>query len=232
LIYGEAGAGKTHLIGTAADDHRLRPVLIFDIEGGMVTLKDKPDIDVISVRSIKEVEEKYNTLYHSIKNEEIYYKTIGIDSLTELADLDMRSAMREAYNKNPETVHIDVPSPREWGIVRNHIRLIVRAFRDLPCHVVFTASLGIDAKENQPPKYQPGFAGKLVREVPGFTDIVGYYRPRMIGGEITRTLQVQGTDRVVAKDRTGALGGSVTDPTLSMMWDIIEGKPLTADAEE
>jgi hypothetical protein len=237
FIYGEPGVGKTYFLGTADDDVRLRPMLIFDVEGGMMTLRDKPGIDVIKVRSMQEVEDKYNKLYHSIditdpEKPTMYYKTVGIDSLTELADLDMRKVMKDAYNRKPETVEIDVPSPREWGIVRNHIRLITRAFKDLPCHCVFTGGLGEDRKEGQPDKYRPAFAGKLVREVPGFADIVGYYKARNRGGEITRILQVTGTDRVLAKDRTKVLGLTVENPTLSSMWDTVEGVELEREDED
>lgn len=238
FLYAEPGAGKTYFIGTAEDDERLRPVLIFDVEGGMMTLRDKPGIDVITVRSMQEVEDKYNKLYHSIKIDPVtgkpsmYYKSVGVDSLTELADLDMRTVMKQAYSRKPETVDIDVPSPREWGIVRNHIRLITRGFKDLPCHCVFTGGLGIDQPEGQPAKYRPAFAGKLIREVPGFFDVVGYYSARNRGGEITRTLQVIGTDRVLAKDRTKVLGQSVENPTLSSIWDTVEGVKLEVETNE
>lgn len=237
FIYGEPGSGKTFLMGTADDDERLRPMLVFDIEGGIMTLRDKPGIDVVKVRSMQEVEDKYNRLYHSIditdpEHPTMYYKTVGIDSLTELADLDMRKVMKDAYARKPETVEIDVPSPREWGMVRNHIRLITRAFKDLPCHTVFTGGLGEDRKEGQPDKYRPAFAGKLVREVPGFADVVGFYRARNRGGEITRTLQVTGTDRVLAKDRTKVLGLSVENPTLSSIWDTVEGVEMERDTTD
>jgi hypothetical protein len=236
LLYGEVGTGKTYMIGTAEDDFRLRPVLVFDVEGGMTTLRKRSDVDVVSVRSIKELEDKYNKLYHSIRTgengkPEIYYKTIGIDSLTELADLDMRGVMREAYKRRPETVDIDVPSPREWGIVRNHMRLIVRAFKDLPCHVVLTAGLGVTSDDSEPAKFYPGFAGKLSREIPGFADIVGYYYAKNNMGKIDRYMQVVGTNRVVAKDRTQALGQTVENPSLSMIWDLIEGAEMEKETD-
>lgn len=231
FVYGEPGSGKTYLIGTAYDDPRLRPLLIFDVEGGMMTLRDKPGIDVIKVRSMQEVEDKYNMLYHAQENGKLPYKTIGLDSLTELADLDMRKVMKEAYNRNPDRVDIDVPSPREWGIVRNHIRLITRAFKDLPCHFVCTGGLGVDTPENEPSKYRPAFAGKLIREVPGFFDVVGYYKSRNRGGEITRSLQVIGTDRVLGKDRTKVLGQVVENPTLSSIWDTIEGVEMAPEVD-
>jgi phage nucleotide-binding protein len=221
LVYGEAGVGKTYLGGTADDDARMSPVLIVDVEGGLATLRERKSIDVVTVRSMKQIEELYNKLYHSIDNNRIYYKTVVIDSLTELADLDMRVVMKDAYQRNPDKVDVDVPSPREWGKVRNHIRLIVRAFRDLPCHVLYTSHVGILAEEGQPTKYFPGFAGKLGREIPGFMDVVGYMYSDNKEGVINRYMQVQGTRRVVAKDRTDSLGDVIENPSLPMIWDMV-----------
>lgn len=226
LVYGPPGAGKTHLCGTAEE---LGPTLFLDVEGGVTTIRHR-NIDVVPIRSMKEIEDTYNRIFKTIKDGKIYYSVICIDSLTELADLDMRTIMKQAYNKNPETVDIDVASPREWGKTRNHIRTIVRAFRDLPCHVIYTASLGEKTEEKAPTQFYPGFSGKLRTEVPGFMDIVGYLWPDIeLGGDtVTRKLQVTGTRRVVAKDRTNALGGIVENPTVPMMWEMIQNYQPTA----
>lgn len=222
LIYADPGVGKTWFGGTADDDERTSPLLVLDIEGGVTTLRHRSRVEVISIRSAKELETVHGKLYHSIKNNRIKYGTILIDSLPELADLDMRLIMRQAYQKNPETTDIDVPSPREWGKQRNHMRLIVRAFRDLPCHCIYTAQAGSHQDEGQPTKYYPAFAGKLRQEIPGFMDIVGYLTARTNAtGEITRSLQVVGTNRVIAKDRTSALGKVIENPTVPKIWDLI-----------
>ena len=227
LVYGDPGVGKTYLGGTADDDERTSPVLVLDIEGGVVTLRNKQGVDVIPVRSMAKIEEIHADLYHSIKDGKLYYKTIMVDSLPELADLDMRTIMKQAKAKNPETTDIDVPSPREWGKQRNHMRLIVRAFRDLPCNVIYTAQLAVDQEEGQPNKYRPAFAGKLKTEVPGFMDVVGYYTAEVdpFTKEVIRKMQVQGTKRVVAKDRSSSLGGIVINPTIPMIWDLINSSP-------
>jgi len=222
LIYGDPGVGKTWFGGTADDDERTGPLLVLDVEGGVTTLRHRNKVEVIAIRSMKELEKVHEKLYHSIKNNRIKYGTVMIDSLPELADLDMRLIMRQAYQKNPETTDIDVPSPREWGKQRNHMRLIVRAFRDLPCHCIYTAQAGSHTDEGQPTKYYPAFAGKLRTEVPGFMDIVGYLTARTSpAGDINRTLQVVGTNRVIAKDRTSALGQVVENPTIPKLWDLI-----------
>jgi phage nucleotide-binding protein len=225
MVYGDPGAGKTWLTGSAADDPRTGPILIGDIEGGLTTLRHRSDVDVSPpIRSMKELEKLYNDLYKSIKNGKMYYKTVALDSLTELADLDMRDIMKDAYSRNPDKVDKDVPSQREWGKSRAHMRTIVRAFRDLPCHVIYTAQVATLQEEGQPTKFFPGLAGKLRTEIPGFMDIVGYLTTDASEGVIVRKLQVQGTRRVVAKDRTSALApktGFIENPTIPMMWDLI-----------
>jgi len=222
LVYGAPGVGKTYLAGTAEDDPLTSPVLFLDVEGGVVTIRHRKGIDVPpALKSIQEVETLYNTLYKSIKDGKLYYKTVVIDSLSELTDVDMRSIMRQAYQNNPDKVDKDVPSQREWGKARVHMRSIVRAFRDLPCNVIFTAQEATVQEEGQPTKYMPGFAGKLRTELPGFMDIVGYLYAENQGGEVTRKLQVQGTRRVVAKDRTSALGDVMENATIPHMWALI-----------
>lgn len=226
FVYGESGVGKTYLGGTAADDKRTSPVLFIDVEGGVTTIKERADIDVVTVRSMAQLEKVATKLGQNVANGRIHYSTIVVDSLTELADLDMRVVMKDAYNRNPDKVDIDVPSPREWGKVRNHIRIIVRYFKDLPVHVVWTGHLSVqeaDLEKGIPRKYFPGFAGKLAREIPGFMDVVSFYSQKAKNdGTIVRTLQFQGTDRVIAKDRTKCLGQMIQDPTIPMIWDMIE----------
>lgn len=223
LVYGQAGAGKTYLGGTAEDSKFTSPVLFFDVEGGVTTIRHRKGIDVVPIRSVKELTDRYNTIYKSIDSKTglIYYKTVVVDSLTELADVDMRFIMKQAYDKAPDKVDPDVPSPREWGKVRNHMRTIVRAFRDLPCNVIFTAHVGVQQDEGMPTLHFPGFSGKLRTEIPGFMDIVGYMSTHAQGGDITRKIQFTGTQRVVAKDRTASLGDVLENTTIPEMWDLI-----------
>lgn len=219
LIYGEPGAGKTFLAGTAQDHPDTSPVIIFDIEGGVTTLRRRRDIDVIQIRSIKELEQKYNELAADTSG---YYKTVVVDSLTELQKLDMRDIMEEQYQKRPDTTDKDVPSQREWGKSGEHIRKIVRAFRDLPMNSIFTALSTIDKDEAGIVTYFPDLPGKLRIHIPGFVSIVGYLTANEEKGEILRRLQVAKTRRVIAKDRTDSLGDIIESPTIPLMWERIQ----------
>jgi phage nucleotide-binding protein len=222
LVYGDPGSGKTFLSGTSADDKATSPVLLLDVEGGVTTLRHRKDVDVIRVRSNKDVEKAYNVLVTSVDGKgALYYKMVVIDSLSELATLDMGDIMREAYARNPDKVDVDVPSQREWGKSREHMRKIVRAFRDLSCHTLFTSHVYTQIEEGQPNKNLPAFSGKLRSEIPGFMDIVGYLYVKEEGNDLIRKLQFAPTRRITAKDRTAALGDVIDNPTIPQIWKLI-----------
>jgi phage nucleotide-binding protein len=223
LVYGEPGAGKTWLGGTACDSPLTGPVLLLDVEGGAVTLRHRKDLDVIKVRSMKEIQTVQNEIF---KATDPYYRTVIIDSLTELQKLDMRTVQELEYNKNPDKVDKEVPSQRAWGKSGERMRAIIRDYRDLPVHIIATCLVATEFDEvNGGSNYYPSLPGKLRGDVPGYFDVVGFLKAeeQRVKGEsiVTRTLQVAKTRRVIAKDRTSALGNLLTNPTIPDMWDMI-----------
>jgi len=162
------------------------------------------------------------------KKGECPWKTVILDNISELQKLDMRTVMIEAKRtaRDPDKVDIDVPSQREWGKSGERMRRIIRAYRDLPIHTIAIAWEGVDIDDaTGVTSYYPLLPGKLKGEVPGYFDIVGRLeaKTRNNGAEVVRTLQVQGTNRVVAKDRTNALGGVIENPSIPLMWELISG---------
>lgn len=217
LFYGEPGVGKTTLLGTAEDSKDTSPMLLIDVEGGVVTLRKRKNLDVVAVRSMQQIVDIHREL-HSNPG---YYKTVGIDSLTELQKLDMREIMREASGRNPNQDE-DVPSMREWGKSGERIRRIVRAYRDLPMNTLFTAHAIIEKDANNATAYVPSLPGKLRAELPGFLDIVGYMYTFVEEGVTTRRIQFAKTKNVVAKDRTDALGDYLDNTSVPEMWKLIK----------
>lgn len=227
LIYGEPGAGKTYFLGTAMDIENFFPILILDAEGGTLTLRDRPGVDVKPVRTIEDIENIHNSLYKDYDTGDGYYKTVGIDSLNEIQSMDLKTVALQEYNTKPDKLDKDVPSQRAWGKSRNRMSRIIRAYRDLPCHTICTALLNSEFDENTGiTSVYPAFPGKMRGEVPGYFDIVGYLRAeeQKIDAKTTvikRFLQTDKSRRVVAKDRTSSLGGILEEPTLPMIWNLI-----------
>ena len=218
LIYGEPGAGKTHFLGTAQDHKDTSPLLIADIDGGVTTLRKRPDIDVVQIRSFKDLVNLHADLFNAAKEDGLPYKTIGIDSLSELAKIDIGEISKTFAQQN-DKLDPDIPDMRAYAKSGNHIRRAVRAFRDLPCNVIFTCHTQNDRDNFNRLMYKPQLAGKLQVDIPGFLDIVGWLRTEVSDDGVTRYLQTQKTEVTIAKDRTNALDAVVVDPTVPMLWD-------------
>ena len=224
LFYGDPGTGKTRLIGTAGEDKRLGPMIIADIEGGVITLRKMKGIEVVQIRTMDQFEKLINELANDTTG---YYKSFGCDGITELQKLDMGTVMKQAKlsARNPDNVDIDVPSPREWGKSGERMRRILRAARDLPMHTFFTA---LEAQETDQQtdvtRFFPSIPGKLKNELSGFFDVVGRLEAKSVPGkpgEVMRTLQTARTTKVAAKDRFDILPQLMENPTIPSMWDLI-----------
>jgi phage nucleotide-binding protein len=223
MVYGEPGVGKTHLLGTAQDHPLTAPLLIIDIDGGIQTLRRRKDIDVIQVRSVKQLVDAYQDLYRSIpsEGEEFPYGTIGIDTLSELQSLDLHHIMRSMAKIN-DKLDEDIPDQRGYGKSLAHMRMIIRAFRDLPCNVIFNCHAQFERDNNMKQIVQPKLTGQLRIVAPGFLDMVGYYRAESDGDGVRRYMQFQKTETVIAKDRTGAFDPVEVDPTIPSLWDKLQ----------
>lgn len=219
LIYGNSGMGKTRLGGSSDSVPEMRKVLVVDVEGGTLTLThSNPQVDIVRVETWAEVQAIYDELYAGNTG----YNTVILDSLTEIQKFNMYNVMRDLKVANPERSE-DVPSMREWGINLEQMRKFVRAFRDLPMNVIFTAL----AKEEKNQKTgmvhkKPSLSGKLADEVAAFLDIVCYMYVKEIDGEMRRMLLTTSTDEYVAKDRTGKLPLVIQNPTMMEIYKHIE----------
>lgn len=219
LVHADPGVGKTHFCGTAGE---IGPTLIIDCEGGTHTLRGFPNVDTRRARTMQDVQNIHEDLYKYNKG---WYQFVCLDSLSEIQDVDMRMVMKEAKekSKNPADFNIDVPSPREWGIGRNHVRIVTRGYRDLGINLIVTTLTNTIIKEGKPDRYVPALPGKLGHEIPGFMGIVAHYRFDD-NAQKKRVMQFQGTNRTMAKTRFKELGGAMNDPTVPMIYNLIHSK--------
>lgn len=229
LFYGDSGTGKTTLAGSADKVPAMRPVLFVDIEGGTESLRHSyPEVDTVRVTTWKEMQNLYNVLYEGGTG----YKTVVLDSLTEIQKFNMYTIMEAVVQKRPD-LDQDVPSMREWGKNLEQLRKMVRGFRDLEMHTIFTALNKTDKDQRTGiVTMKPSLSGKLADEVAAFLDVVCYYYVKQIGdGEDTqfkRLLLTQKTDGQVAKDRTGKLPMIIEDPDMSKIYELMTTQPATA----
>ena len=189
LVYGEAGSGKTRLAATAP-----RPILI-SAEAGLLSLREQ-DIPVITVSTFEDLNDAYAWCTQSA--EAANFDTIGLDSITEIAEVILSAAKKLA--KDPR---------QAYGEMQEKMTTLIKAFRDISGkHVYMSAKMEPQKDEMSGiVKYMPAMPGtKLGPQLPYLFDEV--YRlgiGKADDGSFYRFLQTQPDLQYVAKDRSGAL---------------------------
>jgi hypothetical protein len=240
LIYGDSGIGKTVFAGSAQDVPEMRDVLFIDVEGGTESLvRTYPGVDVLRIKKMSEIWPIYEELHRGRHN----YGTVVLDSLSELQKFDLMQILETGSIERPGKVDPDVAGIREWGVTLEHMRKVVRLFRDLPMNTIFTALVNY-MKDPRTGMYikNPGLQGRAAAELPAFPDIVLYYFSKEVkevvnGEEVTvekRIAQSKRTSTVAAKDRTSLLPPAMRDPTMQKVWDAVTntGNKETTTREE
>jgi hypothetical protein len=247
IVFSPAGHGKTTLLGTAVGDDRLSPMLLLDFEGGLKSIKSKfkrIELDdlgkvpcsVAEAHAVKIREwEDFNVVYNFLADDEHDYKSVGIDSLSEVNYLNLTTIVGQAIDANSAHDQ-DIAYRDDYMRSIAQMRRLIRFFRDLPLHVFFTsAALEVEDARTRKMQYRPALTGRLVMELPGLVDTIGYLAVVEEKDDSFRSLCVQPTERYMAKDRSegGILGEYLDRPTLPWMLDILLGDaPPNTEPEE
>lgn len=243
LIYGDPGAGKTHLAATADHVPAMRPVLYLNVEGGDMTLRHAaPEVRKLPAEgnlSWPQLETVYHELhrqcYGDIAENEFVPRTVVLDSGTELQKINMAQLMAELVTLEPDKKHDpDIPDLRRWGKSSEQMRRWIRRYRDLPLNFIMVCHATED-KDNMTGlvSHKPQLPGKLANEVAGFFDVVVYLyvKQEEIEGKGTQTVRKLLTGALegyVAKDRSGNLPLAMVNPTMKEIYELItkEAKPV------
>lgn len=183
LIYGPAGCGKTVFGGSAQD------AIFASAEGGLLSIADK-EPSYVEIKSIKDLQD----LYVYLKNEDHGFRTIIIDSITEINEIIKLEIEKETGHSM---------QLQDWGTLSKKIRSIFRNFRDLPMNVVFIAQEQYITDEDKIKKIAPSLNGKAATEIAYFMDIVGYVNVEADG---TRWIETKTNKRLLTKDRSKLIG--------------------------
>ena len=227
LVYGSPGVGKTVLVASAEDVDAMCPILFCDAEGGTLSIRNRK-FDVVRIDSY----ETLRSLLQFLRSDHSY-KTVILDSLTEIQRIMIKHIVREAVKDDPKHDR-DVPELRDYLRLADRMRTLIRVLRDLPIHLQITC-LDRETRDERDgtivisPALMPSLAG----EVCAFVDLVGYLAvsQNKETGEVIRRLIVQPTGKYESKDRSGALPGVIDGPTMKFIYGTIS-KKLGAGVQE
>ena len=239
LIYGDPGAGKTYLAGTAEDVPEMKNVHFFNIDGGLMTLADRGNITATDVHSVGDLE----TEFYKIANKDKEYegvKTVVIDNISELLTLGLEETTRKEYAarvKKDKNYSIDEVYLEDYGVTGKRIARILRGFRDLPIHVIYVAHKKDKMRQgtNVLESSCPNLTDKLCTSVCGYMDCVWYLYTADEQVEhngqyetvMHRYLLTQPYNKFVAKTRNpefaAKLGAFVKDPNFKDIMSAYKG---------
>ena len=218
LIYGEAGVGKTWLAGSASRVPSMRNVLYIDAEAGKTTLREHPDVEIVPARRW----EDYVTIYNALKAGGHRYRTVVLDSLSEILEQCKDQVMVEMkLDPDNEARDEDIPSIREWGKLQVRLLRLIRLYRDLPMNVIFIAHADRVQQKNGKFKWMPLLNGKLQLKVPQIPDIVFFMYNQEVDGEQKRLMLTTQTDSAVAKVRGATMPSVIGDAEVVTMQTIL-----------
>lgn len=127
IVYGDPGVGKTLLLGSAEECDDTSPTLFVDFERGTRTLQGKK-IDVTKPQTWKEIQD----LYEFLKFENDHYKSVCMDSLTEIQKkYSMGAILGDLEDESVDLEAALAPAVKDWMRTGDQMRKLIRAFRDL-----------------------------------------------------------------------------------------------------
>lgn len=233
MIWGPPGVGKTVLAATCADHPDLAPALVLNIEGGLLSLGTRKNIQKVEIRSFEELEGYFWKISQKVKPFDVY-KTVILDSATEIQTLSLLGITTNEVEKSKKKgdskrTSIDEIFVGDYGKDTARLKRVFRWFRDAPVNVIFTAlQKNVFAKtttQNEEPKLlsvEPWLTEKLGQALMGYVDFVWYLN---VNAEGKRCLLTR--DRGMFKGKTRglnfskALGEVVVEPNLAVLYDLL-----------
>lgn len=221
-VYAHPGTGKTVFAGSKG-----KGTLILDSDGyGSIAAEAQgSDADVMPCVDYDDLQSAYEFLRH----EDHGYDWVWWDSMTlfqERALID--EILVEAHAENPRQSE-DVASMREYLINMNRIGKFTRQFIDLPIN--FGVTFHVQAVEDPEGDliYMPAVQGKnMPSKVSGYLNVVGHLglATKEVSGKkkTVRRMLWQSRQHYYAKDRFGALGVVMDEPTIPKCEKLIEAK--------
>lgn len=189
-VYGQSGAGKTVLCATTPD---LSKTVILSAEAGLLSIAEA-DIDVIEIKSLSDLQNAYQWLTE--EEQGLSYDWICLDSISEIAEVILNDAKRNSKDQR-----------QAYGAMQEEVETAIRAFRDLPRNVYFSAKMESYQDDVGVVRYQPMLPGKrLPAGLAYFFDEVFLLQVgKDENGLPVRYLQTQADIKYHAKDRSGKL---------------------------
>jgi len=211
LLYGDPGAGKTHLASTAES-----PIVLLTESNGRDTIRRANPDAIVFVAENADAVRRFMRAGLSGEFAAADRKTAVFDSITEI----QRIFQDEILAKKPADAR--TMELQDWGLLTERMRGFCRTLRSLPVDVVATALAEHTTEDSKGAVWsKPAFSGrKLASEVAQYFNAVGFaYKREVAGsGDVDRTARHAvdfDCDRRTISKSHSVLSGIVAGRTLA-----------------
>lgn len=218
LLYAVPGDGKTTLAASAIDVPELNEVLFLDIDRGLRSLQDRAGkFSHVQINSAKEFEDAIVELAGEKGKQ---YKTVVVDSVTELCAMELEAITKAAVAKGGRRDNVDQTELIDYKLLGSKVLRLLRLARDLPQTIIYTAKATKIVPVNAdnlpipgavPTEIFPTMPKKVREELLGMVDAACYLAQDKEG---VRKLYTTATGPVVAKNRIANLPAIIANPTM------------------
>lgn len=213
LLYADSGIGKTTLAVTAP-----KPIVILTELQAIPSINlSNPDAAIVHCSSLQEVR---NVLSFIKTKNDNQFETLVIDSLTETQRM-----IKDEIISTKDADKRDNFSMRDWGILADKTRSLIRLLRDLPINVVCTALMD-NATDDDGSKriLYPKFEGQRTgKEIAQWFNLIGLMHRKENDEGIKRYLRFSGPDSILCKNAQ-PLPPVIIDPNLTDIFNQIQNK--------
>jgi len=221
LLYAFAGVGKTLFAATAQDHEATRDALFLNLEGGLLTIAGRRDIQATDLQSADHLEQVLDLIAqgHPAMSR---FKTLVLDSGSELQTMSLEHniAYRQRNSQKPDLDEVD---RRDYGRTGVQLKRILRKMRDLPINIIVTA-LPKETKDDlgNITSIGPLFTPSLQEPIMGIFDFVWYMYV-----DQNENRQILTRDQGVYRAKTRgpkfreALGVNFENPTIPILYNLL-----------
>lgn len=228
FIYGEPGAGKTHLLNSLDSSQHVKKALLLDFDHGADLVITSNKITILKINSVYEIE-KFCEELNKKDGKFSPFDTIIIDTFTEMASVSMDEVAPASVKIIQRRSDQDRIEQLDYSINGKRMTRLCRALRNCDKNIILTGHAktvypkganGVVNKDAEPIEYLPRLSGELCTAVLGFMDYVFF----IVEKNAKHLLINRGVDEIYTKLRGKIkenLKPVIEDPNLGEIIDNI-----------
>lgn len=233
LWYGIGGTGKTTNLARMANNGRILfvnaeagikkgPLAKMGVETSNIVMWPKRGKPL----TFEGLEDTYWKMKADLEDDPTSWYGTAWDSLTEIATKLLDEIAERALAKSLQTgKNRDrfFKEQGDWGEMTDEVRLLLRRFRDLPCHFAATALERRNIDDDGKVLYQPAVNPGLQSSLDLFFDLIAHTETEPVGEELEYWGAFRKMGKYHAKDRYNVMPNRLINPTFDRVLAYVGG---------